>query len=444
MIRRKMPIGIQDFEKLRMGNYIYVDKTAYIYRLAEYDSPYFLARPRRFGKSLFLSTLKAYFEGKRELFEEAPGRSALAIAGLEKDWVRRPVFHFDFASGVYTDTAKLLSSIDFALRGLEEQWGESHPNDTPPLRLLGLIRRAYEKSGNKVVVLVDEYDKPLLETIDKPPLNEEMRGILKSFYGVLKPADPMLRFAFLTGVTSDPNGSAFSQVSIFSDLNQLWDISMEDAYAGVCGISAEELTGTFGPDIETLAEKNGKTYDEALAEMHKRYNGYHFSPGSEGIFNPFSVLNTLVKRRFEYYWFKTGTPTFLVKTLKETGFDLHRFSEGISISAQFVNDYRAGSKNLTPLLYQSGYLTIKDYDPESECYTLGFPNQEVRYGFLRELALLYTPSLYESQDFDILGFQEDLCRGDAEAFMNRLRAFIASIPYDLKYDAEKYYQNIFY
>jgi hypothetical protein len=254
----------------------------------------------------------------------------------------------------------------------------------------------------------------------------------------------MLRFAFLTGVTSDPNGSAFSQVSIFSDLNQLWDISMEDAYAGVCGISAEELTGTFGPDIETLAEKNGKTYDEALAEMHKRYNGYHFSPGSEGIFNPFSVLNTLVKRRFEYYWFKTGTPTFLVKTLKETGFDLHWFSEGISISAQFINDYRAGSKNLTPLLYQSGYLTIKDYDPESECYTLGFPNQEVRYGFLRELSLLYTPSLYESQDFDILGFQEDLCRGDAEAFMNRMKAFIASIPYDLKYDAEKYYQNIFY
>jgi hypothetical protein len=241
--------------------------------------------------------------------------------------------------------------------------------------------------------------------MDNLPLQEEMRKVLKSFYGVLKTADPVLRFAFLTGVTK------FSQVSIFSDLNQLRDISMEDTFSGVCGISADELTGTFKPDLEALAEKTGKSYEETVTEMHRRYNGYHFSKPhevgqpqgagqsrevgqrGEGMFNPFSVLNTLVKLDFDYYWFKTGTPTFLVKTMRDMEFDFYQFTDGISVQLQSINDYRAGSPNLIPLLYQSGYLTIKDYNPQMDLYTLGFPNEEVRQGFLYELALVYSPAL---------------------------------------------------
>jgi hypothetical protein len=435
---RKMPIGIQDFEKIRTGNYLYVDKTAYVHRLAEVETPYFLGRPRRFGKSLLLSTLKAYFEGKRELFEGTGERPALAVAALEKDWVKYPVFHFDFNFGLYTEVQGLISVLNYTLRCLEDEWGAGAADDTPPARLLALMHRAREKTGNKVVVLVDEYDKPLIETMDNLPLQEEMRKVLKSFYGVLKTADPVLRLAFLTGVTK------FSQVSIFSDLNQLRDISMEDAYSGICGISAEELTGTFKPDLEALAEKSGKSYEETVTEMHKRYNGYHFSENSEGMFNPFSVLNTLVKFKLEYYWFKTGTPTFLVKALKDMEFDFYQFSDGIPVQLQAITDYRAGAPNLIPLLYQSGYLTIVNYDPRMDLYTLGFPNDEVRYGFLYELALVYSPGLYDKQGFLIHNFVNDLQTGNLDGFMNRLRAFIADIPYDLRYDTEKYYQNIFY
>ncbi|GHV31958.1 ATPase AAA [Spirochaetia bacterium] len=333
---------------------------------------------------------------------------------------------------------------------LEEQWGENTPKEgnSPAARLKGLIKRAYEKTGKQVVVLVDEYDKPLIQTMDKPELQEEIRGVLKSFYGVLKSADAMLRFVFLTGVTK------FSQVSVFSDLNQLRDISMDTEYSGVCGISAAELTGTFKPDLEILARENGMTYEQAVGEMRKRYNGYHFAKGlqsqglqsqnAEGVYNPFSVLNTLVNRDFRYYWFQTGTPTFLVNTLKKNDFDLRQLSEGITIFAKSINDYRAGQDDLTPLLYQSGYLTIKGYDPQLGEYTLGFPNEEVEFGFLDELLPLYAPQRPDNRDFVVSKFFTDLRDGNVDAFMNRLRAFIAHIPYDLKYETEKYFQNIFY
>jgi hypothetical protein len=434
----KMPIGIQDFEKLRTEKFVYVDKSAYIYKLAGEGMQYFLGRPRRFGKSLFLSSLKAYFLGKRELFEPVDGGPGLAIADLEKDWVKYPVFHFDFNTGVYNNTEGLVSELNYSLRCLEDQWGGDEREDTPAIRLKGLIRRAFEKTGQRVVILVDEYDKPLLQTIENEDLQEEMRRVLKSFYSVFKAADQYLRFVFLTGVTK------FSKISIFSDLNQLRDISMENAYGGICGFSASELEETFAPELEALGRERKMSREEVLAEMRKRYNGYRFSKEGEKQYNPFSVLNTLAKQDFDYYWFKTGTPTFLVDALKSSGFDLRGFDEGISISAQSIDDYRARNIDLTPLLYQSGYLTIKDYDQELNEYILGFPNGEVEYGFLNELLPLYVPRPADSQGFLISNFFKDLRSGDADSFMNRLKAFIANIPYDLKIDTEKYYQNVFY
>jgi hypothetical protein len=438
---RKMPIGIQDFESIRTENFVYIDKTAYVYKLASEGRPYFLGRPRRFGKSLLMSTLKYYFEGRKELFEAIADQPRLAIADLEKDWISYPVFHLDFNAEQYDlDIKGLMTGMGTNLWPLEERWSKNSPaeGDTPAARLKGLISRAYEKTGKKVVVLVDEYDKPLIQTMDKPELQEEIRGVLKSFYGVFKAADSMLRFVLLTGVTK------FSQVSVFSDLNQLRDISMDTAYAEVCGISAAELTSTLKPDLEILAQENGMSYEQAVDEMQKRYNGYHFSRNSTGIFNPFSVLNTLVNRDFRYYWFKTGTPTFLVEALKKDDFDLRQLSEGVSIPADSIDDYRAGGGNLTPLLYQTGYLTIKDYDPQLKWYTLGFPNEEVEYGFLNELLPLYAPQKPYDQDFFVANFFKDLRDGNVDAFMNRLKAFIANIPYDLKYETEKYFQNIFY
>jgi hypothetical protein len=438
MITRKMPIGIQDFEKLRSGSYTYVDKTAYVYRLAQEGNPYFLGRPRRFGKSLLLSTLGAYFLGKRELFQEAEGRPGLAIAGLEKDWTEYPVFHIDLNVAMYNNAAALESAFGSNLRPLEELWGRDPEEDTAPARFLGLIRRACGKTGRKVVVLVDEYDKPLLETMEDPALNEDIRRGLKAFYGVLKTADPWLRFVLLTGVTK------FSQVSVFSDLNQLEDISMEEEYAGICGISERELEAVFGNELRILGEKNGKSYEETLAEMRKRYNGYHFAPDSEGMYNPFSVLNTLKKSRFAYYWFRTGTPTFLIKLLQKADFDLRDFAGGISIPSQSIDDYRIPGGNPVPVLYQSGYLTITGYNPQFDEYMLGFPNEEVRYGFLNSLLPCYLPDIPDSQGFFVGDFVKDLQKGDVESFMARLRAFFAAIPYELNDRTERHYQGIFY
>jgi hypothetical protein len=351
MNTRKLPIGIQDFEDLRTNGYVYVDKTAYLYRLVTEGKPYFLGRPRRFGKSLLLSTLKAYFLGKRELFQEIEGQSALAIAGMEKDWAAYPIFHIDLNVANYNSPAALESALNINLIQFEDLWGRDPREDTAATRFLGLIRRACEKSGRKVVVLIDEYDKPLLETMEDPDLNEQIRRELKAFYGILKTADTWLRFVLLTGVTK------FAQVSVFSDLNQLRDISLEEGYSGLCGVTPAELVATFEPELKAFAEKRRMTYGETLAEMQKRYNGYHFAKDSEGVFNPFSILNTLAKQDFANYWFKTGTPTFLIKLLQKADFDLRDFERGVSIPAQSIDDYRIQGGNPVPILYQSGYLS---------------------------------------------------------------------------------------
>ena len=429
---RKLPVGVQDFEKLRRGNNVYVDKTAYLYQLVNTDAPYFLGRPRRFGKSLFLSTLKAYFLGKKELFE------GLAIAELEKDWTEYPVLYIDVNKAIYKNEQQLKKSLNVLLSEYKPVWNVEDPSDEPSLFLDQLIRAAYKQTGRKVVVLVDEYDKPLVNTLNDKKLNEDMRDILKGFYGILKSADANLRFVFLTGVTK------FSKVSVFSDLNHLVDISLRDDYAGICGISESELTAYFQPEIETLAARRNLTYEATLAELKKYYNGYHFSESSEGVYNPFSLLNVLDSKKFGDYWFETGTPTFLVKMLKDLDFDIKSLENDIRIAARSIADYHAEYEDPVPLLYQSGYLTIKDYDAMFDEYILGFPNEEVKYGFYNELLPVYMSGKNMRGEFSIANFVRDLWANNVDGFMTRMQAFFAGIPYDLDTKEEKHFQKVFF
>jgi hypothetical protein len=432
---RKMPIGIQDFEDLRTNGYMYVDKTAYLYRLVTRGKPYFLGRPRRFGKSLFLSTLKAYFLGKKELFE------GLAIAELEKDWTVWPVIYIDFNRGSNDCLQSVKNLLSMMLDDYESEWRITEKYSDLPERFSRLIKTAYEKSGKKVVVLIDEYDKALLYTMYDSEKNDALRESFKGFYGVLKGMDYCLRFVFLTGVTK------FSKVSIFSDLNQLIDISLDEQYAGVCGISETELLQYFRPEIGALAEKCEMTFDGAFAEMKKRYDGYRFAKEGEDMYNPFSVLNVFNSLDFGYYWFQTGTPTFLVKALRNSLYDIRKFNGDVIIDVISIMDYRVGESSLTPLLYQSGYLTIKSYNKKIDAYTLGFPNDEVKYGFLKELLPAYIPKWGLDDSFSVAAFVMAIQSGVVDDFMKLVKAYFASIPYDLednKDKDEKYFQSIFY
>jgi hypothetical protein len=431
-VDRKLPIGIQDFEYLRINGYIYVDKTAYLYRMTSTGKPYFLGRPRRFGKSLFLSTLKYYFQGRKDLFE------GLAISDSEKEWTEYPVFYLDLNVADYSSLDNLESALNTQLAALEKIWGRNPDENLLSTRFGGLLHRACEKTGRKVVVLIDEYDKPLINSMEDAATHDAIRKTLKGFYGVLKSADQYLRFVMLTGVTK------FSQVSVFSDLNQLEDISLDMNYAGICGISETELLNHFQPEIKTLASINKMQTEEVTARMRKLYDGYHFAKDSEGMYNPFSVLNTFKKCDFAYYWFKTGTPTFLINLLKKADFDIRKLSGDVTISSRSVNDYRVDGNNPVPILYQSGYLTIKDYNRQFDAYILGFPNEEVEYGFLNELVPAYLPASESAHDFFVMKFIEELQAGNVDAFMTRLKAFFADIPYELNDRTERHYQTVFY
>jgi len=429
---RKLPIGIQDFEDLRKNNYVYVDKTQYIYQLLQ-GKPYFLGRPRRFGKSLFLSTLKAYFEGKKELFE------GLKIAELEKDWTEYPVFHLDFNVGLFINAENVSERIAEKLDELERLWEKRNNAIGLASRFEAVIQNAYERTGKQVVVLIDEYDKPLINTMDNQTANEEVRTLLKSFYGVLKSNDAYLRFVFLTGVTK------FSKVSVFSDLNQLIDISLDSRYSGICGITQTELEENFVPEITAFAEYNKMSYNETLARLKKLYDGYHFAKVSEDIYNPFSLLNTFAKLDFAYYWFATGTPTFLAKALRNQNYDIRKFDNDVLITETSIMDYRIENQNLVPLLYQTGYLTIKSH--ENNLYILGFPNEEVKYGFLNELLPAFVLTPIATGNFSVVEFMQQIKKGDIEGFMTSLQAFFAAIPYDAieqKHRNEQYYQHVFY
>jgi len=433
---RKLPVGIQDFEKLRNDNCLYIDKTQYVYQLAQTSNPYFLGRPRRFGKSLFLSTLKAYFEGKKELF------AGLKLAELEKDWIKYPVIYLDFNVGLFINAENVSKRIDVKLRQLERLWEENTDTDDLASRFEAVIKSAYERTGKQVVVLIDEYDKPLMNTMNEKIENEKIKTLLKSFYGVLKSTDAYLRFVFLTGVTK------FSQISIFSDLNHLDDISLNEDFAIICGISETELLQNFQPEIQALAERRKMSYNEAIAKLKKLYDGYRFAKVSTDIYNPFSLLKTFRNLDFAYYWFATGTPTFLVKHLANTGFEIPILENDVAIDANSLMDYRVENDDYIPLLYQSGYLTIKEYDSELDEYTLGFPNEEVKYGFLNELLPQFTPSFgTSSSKFSAKGFIKLLRIGDIEGTMKMLQAYFATIEYDAipkRLQVEKFYQFVFW
>ncbi len=375
---RKLPIGIQTFEKIREENFLYVDKTEQVWQIAHTSVPYFLSRPRRFGKSLLLSTFKSYFEGRKDLFK------GLAIEQLETEWIQYPVLHLDLNAEKFDSPERLQILLKFNLTQWEERYGKGEGEGSLSTRFAGIIRRASEQTGRQVVVLIDEYDKPLTQNLLNEALLDDYHRTLKAFYGVLKSADAYLRFVFLTGVTK------FAQVSIFSDLNQLRDISMVPTYAAICGITREELVKVFTPEITRLGEKLELSFEETVDLMKQQYDGYHFCENAPGMFNPFSVLNALQDMKTDDYWFRTGTPTFLVNLLKESDYDLRKLIDGVEMRSATFSEYRAEANNPIPLLYQSGYLTIKGYDTQLKLYTLRFPNQEVEIGFLNFLLPDYT------------------------------------------------------
>ena len=427
----KLPIGIQDFEKIRTGGYLYIDKTEQVYRLASEGSYYFLSRPRRFGKSLLISTIKALFQGKRELFK------GLAIDQKEDwEWVEHPVMHLDLNTEKYDSKEKLENLLNDFLVKEEAKYGRQESETSLGLRFQGLIQRAYEKTGQRVVILVDEYDKPMLQAIGNKELQDEYRGTLKGFYGALKSMDGCIKFAMLTGVTK------FGKVSVFSDLNNLEDISLLRQYYDICGISDEELLSYFDAEIDHLAEENDMTREECIARLRRMYDGYHFHQKAKGMYNPFSVLNTFKNREFGSYWFETGTPSYLVELLRRHYYDLEEMATS-EVTADVLNSIDAESTNPIPVIYQSGYLTIKGYDTEFQMYHLGFPNQEVEEGFIKYLAPFYLDNREERSVFDIRSFTSDVREGKAEQFLSRLKSLFASAPYDsVKGDRENHFQNL--
>lgn len=365
----KYPIGIQDFEKLRTNGYSYVDKSRFVYKLATEGEYYFLSRPRRFGKSLFLSTLEAYFQGKKELFE------GLAIYDLETEWKKHPIFHIDLNTANFREKDSLYTVLNDYLTTWESKYGTRESEATLALRFKGVIARAAEKEGCGVVILIDEYDKPILQTLRAPELQAEHRAQLKAFYSVLKTQDRYIKFAFLTGVTK------FGKVSVFSDLNNLTDISMDHRYISICGMTEKELLTNFKEGINELAEANGDTEEATIAKLKARYDGYHFEENTIGIYNPFSVLNTLAKSRYDDYWFKANTHTFLFDILKKHDYCITDLNKA-QVKANMMNNV---DSNPILVIYQSGYLTIKSYDERFKNYQLGFPNKEVEEGILNTL-----------------------------------------------------------
>ena len=429
---QKLPIGIQSFEDLRNKEFKYVDKTAIVYKLVTEGKYYFLSRPRRFGKSLLLNTFESYFLGKRELFK------GLAIEQLEHDWTEYPVLHLDLNTQVYDSPRALDDILNEHLCRWENSFGSNVSENSLGLRFMGIIRRAYEKTGRQVVILVDEYDKPMLQAIGKPELQDIYRATLKGFYGALKSMDGCIRFAFLTGVTK------FGKVSVFSDLNNLRDISMLPQYFDICGITENELHTNFETEVSELADAQKMTIEETYAALRENYDGYHFCEEDlPGIYNPFSLLNAFANRRIDYYWFETGTPTYLMELLKQHDYVLPDL-EHEEPDADTLNCVDIASANPIPVIYQSGYLTIKGYDPDFELYRLGFPNREVKQGFLKYLMPYYANTVQGKSGFEISRFVRSLREGDIEGFMERLQSFLSACPYELEPQQERHFQSVMF
>ncbi|WP_455587858.1 ATP-binding protein, partial [Bacteroides sp.] len=399
--------------------------------LAKTGRYYFLSRPRRFGKSLLISTLEAYFQGKKELFQ------GLAIEELEKEWTEYPVLHLDLNARKYDCEEALVEELNKHLEDWEKKYDSSYADRAPEERFYQVIRKAFEKTGRRVVILVDEYDKPMLQAIGNDDLQEAYRNTLKAFYGVLKSLDGYIKFALLTGVTK------FGKVSVFSDLNNLNDISMDDGYVALCGVTEKELHSNFGEDVERLAQKQKISVTETYQELKERYDGYHFTEDSIGIYNPFSLLNTFNKMKFGNYWFETGTPSYLVALLKQNHYDLYRMSQE-ETDADVLNSIDSTSCNPIPVIYQSGYLTIKGYNKEFGIYRLGFPNKEVEEGFIKYLLPFYAHVDSVESSFQIMKFVDEVKQGDCEAFLRRLQSFFSDTPYELVRDLELHYQNVLF
>ncbi len=425
----KYPIGIQTFSEIRKNNYVYVDKTRYVYDLATLGKFYFLARPRRFGKSLFLSTLSSYFLGQKEYFK------GLAIDELEKDWTVYPVLYLSLNTGKFSEKGILEKVLKDNLEEWENLYGKK--GDDVATRFKNVIRFACEKTGKQVVVLVDEYDKPLLETINDEELNDDSRRTLKAFYSALKDQEQYIRFAFLTGVTR------FSHVSIFSDLNQLKDISLDRNYAEICGISEVELHKYFDESINILASENDMTFGQCCDKLKEMYDGYHFHQSSVGMYNPYSLLNAVMDNEFGDYWFRSGTPTFLVKLLQKNEFNL-KLLEKTSMTADMIGNVDNFDTNPIPIIYQSGYLTIKNYDSRFKSYAIGYPNKEVEEGFINFLLPYYTPINGTKTATILERFVKDVEKGDADSFLQTMKTLLDGGNYQIAGDKEIYFQNCMY
>ena len=412
-----LPIGIQSFSEIRKNDYLYVDKTENIFKLISSGKVYFLSRPRRFGKSLLLSTFKSFFSGEKDLF------SGLKIEKLEKNWITYPVFYFDFGGKEYKTRKDVEDKLNYILNNIKKEYDLSSNEKSPELILSDLIKSAAKKYSKNVVVLVDEYDKSLLETINNKEENDNCRSLLRAFFGVLKPCDEYLKFVFITGV------SKFSKVSIFSDLNQLNDISLSTSAEVLCGITQNELEEYFKTNITELATENKLSYKECLEKLKIKYDGYHFSKNLIDVYNPYSILKTFSDKFFGTYWFETGTPSFLINQMEQNNYSTYNFSEGVEYNISTLMNKSDADFDIVQLLYQSGYITIKDWNKELNTFTLKYPNSEVEYSFLAILLPSFLKQPQQTSDFWIREFYKDIKDGKLDSFMTRLQAIVASVPY---------------
>lgn len=425
----KYPLGVESFEGIRSDGYLYVDKTALVYQIAMSGKYYFLSRPRRFGKSLLISTLEAYFRGRKGLFE------GLAIDRLEKPWNEYPTLKLSLNVANYTSVKVLCNVLLDAIRRWSDDYGITVGGDTPSLCFKNLIIALYKKTGKKVVVLVDEYDKPLLQSMGDKELQSEIRDELKAFYGILKPMDEYVQFGFFTGVTK------FSKVSVFSDLNNLTDITMDRRYVELCGITEKEIRSCLDGQVGEMAEANDISKEECYEKLKKTYDGYHFEADTVGIYNPYSLLNALSSKSFKDYWFETGTPSYLIEQLKQSNYPLTNLGHE-ELTANVLGNIDTVDQSPIPMLYQSGYLTLKGYDSEFEMYRLGFPNLEVERGFTRFLIPYYTQLKSDQGQLFVANFVKELRLGKVDAFMQRLESLFTDGDYQVVGDAELYFQNV--
>lgn len=424
----KYPIGIQTFRKIREEGYLYVDKTALVHKLVKEHSYVFLSRPRRFGKSLLVSTLQAYFEGRKELFAE------LEIEKLEDEWIEYPVLRFDLSAAYYDETEVLNDKLTSYLEDLEDEYSINTSGQTGD-RFRRLIRAVCKKTGRKAVILIDEYDKPLLDTMHDSELLEKAKGKLRGFYSVLKQCDEYIRFVMITGV------SKFGKVSVFSGLNNLKDISMNPAFNDICGITEQEFHANFGPSLKIFAEQHEISDEEAAREFKAYYDGYHFARNGADIYNPFSTLNAFDDNKLGAYWFATGSSSYLINLIRRNHFFLQDM-EGQSRTEDELSDITDTDQDIVPLFYQAGYLSIKGYDPKTQLYTLGFPNREVSKAFWNSLGKYFFRSDRNMTEFDLNKFVQELKKGDIEQFMVRLRSMFASISNEHEQDKEVHFQNM--